>query len=79
MTYQEAKRAVFRRQYVRRASWPADRVLHKERTWDDVRGCEGWMIANHTLHAMGGSTFGAYQPTEEDEAATDWEASWHYP
>jgi hypothetical protein len=37
------------------------------------------MIADHQLLQCGGSYFGDYKPSQEDEAATDWESYWLYP
>jgi hypothetical protein len=78
MTYAEAMDLVTDGGSVRRSSWPEERFLRSEETWVDEECPDGLMIANHILHPAGGSNFGMYHPTPEDEAATDWESDFDY-
>ena len=77
MTFQEAMESLEDFAQVRRRSWPAGRVLCMEESCDE-KGRNCWFIADHKAHLMGGSTFGDYFATPEDEAATDWESHTNY-
>ncbi len=73
MTFHEAMSSVAEGLCVRRAEWPLERFLRSEECDVSESEPEGWYVANHIEHPLGGSTFGTYHPIPEDEVATDWE------
>jgi hypothetical protein len=77
MRIEEAMARVAEGIFVRRSSWPQERFLHSEECDVSETDPEGWFIADHWAHPAGGSTFGNFVPTPEDESAEDWESHYH--